>query len=367
MKASRAIALLGQPDHPTDAVEEYCRYLSEALQPRHISLELDRVSWAKDGWDAALKVLREKSTSWRGDWVLLQYTALAWSARGFPLRFLHVIEVLRKAATRIGVVFHDVEPYGGARIVDRFRRRIQLRAMRQTLRASDLAIFTVSPSAISWLPKRPSNATFIPVGANFPDNAIQLGAESAGAVRPPRVAVFGITGGETGRAECSHIIEALRFASAKLGSLELYAFGRHATDFESILQEGFRNTQVGLFVDGVLPAEEVAQNLCACDALLFVRGAISTRRGSAIAGIACGLPVIASADSETAAPITEAGLVLFTRGDQNALNEGLLRVLSDPDYRSSLADRSRRTYDKYFSWKAIAANYEEKLFSSQAL
>ena len=82
------IALLGRKDEPTDAVEEYCRYLAAALQSHDIQLEIRRVPWEIHGWPDALQALRLQATLWRGRWVLLQYTALAWSARGFSQKVL---------------------------------------------------------------------------------------------------------------------------------------------------------------------------------------------------------------------------------------------------------------------------------------
>jgi glycosyltransferase involved in cell wall biosynthesis len=101
--------------------------------------------------------------------------------------------------------------------------------------------------------------------------------------------------------------------------------------------------------------------LSSSDVLLFVRGPISSGRGSAIAGIACGLPIIAFAGPETAAPITDAGIVLVSPEKKDALGEALVRVLNDREYRASLAERSRQAYTEYFSWQAIAARYAEAL------
>ena len=75
------IALLGRCDKPTDAVEDYCRYLGETLVEHGVELCLERVEWNEAGWPAALQELRKRAASWRGQWVLVQYTALAWSAR----------------------------------------------------------------------------------------------------------------------------------------------------------------------------------------------------------------------------------------------------------------------------------------------
>ena len=49
------IALLGRKDEPTDAVEEYCRYLAAALQAHDIQLEIRRVPWEIDGWQTLFR------------------------------------------------------------------------------------------------------------------------------------------------------------------------------------------------------------------------------------------------------------------------------------------------------------------------
>jgi glycosyltransferase involved in cell wall biosynthesis len=364
MNERRILALLGRRDEPTDAVEEYCRYLGGALRAHGIAMELARVPWAERGWSAALRELRRKTGAWRGEWVLVQYTALAWSARGFPLRFLRVMSVLRDAGARVAVVFHDVEPYAGGRTIDEVRRRAQLHTMRRALHHADLAVFTVPLNVISWLGDPPSKAAFIPVGANLPAVSFDLGKPTEREKGPLRVAVFGITGGEAGRKESARIVEAVRFAAGRMGKLRLHAFGRLASDFESELREGLRDVDVEVRVEGVLAAEQVIEALSAADVMLFVREAISSRRGSAIAGIACGLPVIAYGGRETAAPITDAGVVLVAMDKNAELGEALVRVLADANYRAALGERSRSAHKQYFAWEAIAARYVESLGKS---
>src|SRR5437660_8583630 len=151
MSGQRVIALLGRPDAPTDAVEEYCRYLGEALVREGFELVIERVDWRKKGWPSAARSLRRRAKGWRGAWVLVQYTALSWSARGFPLRFPRVLKTLKAAGVRLGVVFHDVEPYSGTRMIDGVRRRLQVRIMLEALRLSDAAVFTVPMERISWI------------------------------------------------------------------------------------------------------------------------------------------------------------------------------------------------------------------------
>jgi hypothetical protein len=106
-------ALLGRKDEPTDAVEEYYRYLANALQSHDIQMENARVPCESKGWSQALRDLRSQAAQWRGKWVLLQYTALAWSAAGFPQKVPSALRILKSSGARVGIIFHDVETLPG--------------------------------------------------------------------------------------------------------------------------------------------------------------------------------------------------------------------------------------------------------------
>jgi glycosyltransferase involved in cell wall biosynthesis len=360
MNEQRIIALLGRRDEPTDAVEQYCRYLGEALRSHGFAMQFERVAWNEQGWSAALRELRQKARGWRDCWVLVQYTALAWSGRGFPLRFLPVLNRITHAGARMGIVYHDAEPYSGDRFVDKMRSAAQLRVMRHALRTAKLAVFTGPLDSIRWLGGAPSNAAFIPVGANFVAPTCKTPKRQSSEPGTVRVAVFGVTEWPTGRWEAAQIIDAVSLAARQIDQLDLSVFGRGAADFESVFRDGLRDAAVKVHVKGVLPAEQVASELCSSDVMLFVRGAVSTRRGSAIAGIACGLPVVGYKDRDIARPVAEAGVVLVPRGSPD-LGKVLLQVLSNDSYRQQLAEASRRAYEQYFSWAAIAAQYAEEL------
>jgi hypothetical protein len=355
---SDVVLLLGREDHPTDAVVEYCEYLSKAMGNRSLRSEIVRVAWNERGWTDAVDELRRNALDWRGRWVFLQYTALAWSERGFPRRVLRILRALREAGTRVGVVFHDVEPFAGTRAVDVLRRQVQLSVMRRMLQSSELAVFTVLLNAVSWTKSAP-NAAFIPVGANLSESSIEV--ESRRDSEVTRIAVYGITGGTAGSEECSEIANALRFATERGAKLELHAFGRGAAERETELREMLKDAPIALRFDGVLPADRVTSAMRDADACLFVRGPISTRRGSAIAGIACGKPVIAYRGQETAPPITEAGVVLIERGKPKELGEAVLRVATDHTFREELSARSAGAQEIFFSWRAIADRYIEAM------
>jgi len=361
------ITLLGNRDSPTDALEEYCVWLGRGLQARGCPLRQVRLPWPERGWFSAIGWLWRQSSSWKGRWVLLQYTALSWSRHGFPLGFLGVLVALRRRRAVCAVVFHDAQPYGGRRLIDRVRGIVQCWVMRTAYRWTTRSILTVPLEKVPWLPLNADKAVFIPVGANVPEPRNDRGKRAeAESPQARTVAVFGITGGEHIPVEARVIAAAMSRASRRFPGLRLVLLGRHSDDARDAVRCALDGSGVRLSVLGLLPAEEVSRALAEADVFLFVRGPISTRRGSALAGIACGLPVVGYAGPETAFPITEAGVVLVPHGDQGGLCEALDRVLADDDLRRELRERSRRAQREYFSWNVIAAQYLQVLGAEAA-
>jgi glycosyltransferase involved in cell wall biosynthesis len=354
---NRCVAVLGRPDTPTDAVEEYCRYLARALGTQGTTLEVGRVQWAENGWRAAGKEFSDKFLGQENSWFLMQYTALAWSRRGFSWRFLGLIRYLKKRGGRCAVVFHDAEAYFGDRIVDRIRRAVQLRTMRSARRLADLSIFTIPPERIPWIAAPSEKTVFIPVGANLPPLESAWQKVDTAKDSPPTVAVFSLSEGSVGAGEVKQIADAARFAAERIGPLRIVVLGRNSEIAETQLRERLGAAPVEVVVHGLLPGDEIRRLLASCDVMLFVRGALSTRRGSAIAGIACGLPLVARQGWETAPPVTEAGVVLVEPEDTSNFGAALVRVLADRPFRMLLTERSRQAYLQYFSWEVIASQF----------
>lgn len=155
--------------------------------------------------------------------------------------------------------------------------------------------------------------------------------------------------------EVADIGHAMKRARAVAGPLRLVVFGRGSQEADAALRQEFTGTDTGVRTLGLLSPEEVTATLADSDVLLFVRGGISSRRGSAIAGIACGLPIVAYQGTEIAWPVTEAGLMAAPAGDRETLAASLAQVLSDDVLRASLAERSRCAHARYFSWTSIAS------------
>lgn len=354
------IALLGRRDEPTDGLRDYCTFLAAALARRGIVLQQAEVRWDSQGWQAALRQLSQQTCGWRGKWVLVQYTSLSWSRRGAPLGALAVLRVLGRCGARCAIVFHEPQAWAGTRLQERARAAIQAVVLRRAYRSAEKAIFTVPLERIPWMPAEHEKAIFIPIGANLPEPASVRGS---GAERngTKTIAVFGITQGAHTPREVEEIAYAASHTRSGSGHLRLVVLGRGSEDAHDLLLRSLKGTGVELSVLGILPAQEVARTLISADALLFVRGELTPQRGSAIAGIACGLPVVAYGDPQTSFPLTNAGVELVPRGDKVKLAAALRRVLEDEALWKHLCERNARAMKEYFSWDAIAQCYLQVL------
>jgi glycosyltransferase involved in cell wall biosynthesis len=362
MNSEPIVALVGRRDEPTDGVADYCTWLGGAIGGFGYRPEIVRLDWPERGWNATLANLREMAAAWRGRWVLLQYTTLAWSRRGFPLQAPRILSVLRKSGARCGVVFHDFGPFIGGGVVGRLREHCHIHVLEKLYGLAESAIFPVPLEKVSWLPSSHEKAVYIPVGANCPDTPPDIPARAAAA---NTVAVFCVTLGRHMTTEVRDISYALKRARTVVAPLRLLVLGRGSREADAALRAELAGTEdVEVETLGLLSPEEVSRTLARAHVMLFVRSEISSRRGSAIAGIATGLPVVGYVGPETGWPITEAGLVPVPLGDREALSVALQNVLSNPALRASLAERSRRAQEQHFSWRAIAARYADVLGKS---
>jgi glycosyltransferase involved in cell wall biosynthesis len=348
--------LLGQLDKPTDGVEDYCIFLGRAIASLGIELKRVRVQWTEKGWIGGLRELSRDCTAWRGQWVLLQYTALSWSRRGFPFAALIVLAILRRGGARVAVVFHEPCRQGGSRWKDRVRGACQDWIIQKIHRGAARSIFTVPLETIAWLPKEDEKAAFVPIGANIPE-PVDCRRTPPLPCEHKTVIVFGVTGAPDTAREVADIAGIMQKASESLEKLRLVVLGRGSLEAREQLTNALGACKVELIVRGVLPAKEIACEFERADVLLFVRGAITPQRGSAIAGIACGLPIVGYRHEQISAPLQDAGVEWSLWQDRDGLVRGLVRVLSDPQRWMELRHRNLDIQKSCFSWSRIAERY----------
>lgn len=352
----RIVALLGRLDRPADGVQDYCEFLGHALESLRVESTIVRVHWADKGWFSALSELWRSSKDWRGKWVILQYTALAWSAHGFPFGALCAIAVLRFRRARCAVVYHEPYQQEGSGWL---RGACQNWIIQTMYLHVDKAIFPDPLRTIRWIPKDSPKAAFVPIGANIPPSRPTIAGPEQGTVKT--VAIFCLSNPPNVTLEIEDIAWAARFAVAMGSKLRFVFMGRGTGEAKVQIRSAFHDIPAELAILGLLGTKEIGDLLARCDAMLCVRGAISPRRGSAIAGVARGLPIVGYQGTGTGFPITEAGLELVPYRDQQALAEALARVLCDDRLRQKLRLQSQRAHRMYFSWEKIAERLVEEL------
>ncbi|MHB8640558.1 MAG: glycosyltransferase family protein [Candidatus Acidiferrales bacterium] len=351
------VALLGRKDAPTDGVEDYCIFLGNALARHGVNLTRVRVPWHEKGWRQVLREVARESAIWSGSWVVLQHTALSWSSRGFPFRILAIARILKNHGVKVAVVFHESAGCRSKGIVGWLRFACQEWTVHRLYKLADRAIFTVPIKQLKWVSNSDSKACFIAIGANIPQPAIVQ--RRVGFLKEKRrtVGIFCITEGAQGLREVGEISAAVRQARKGIPGLRLVVLGRGAMEASATLHRAFAGSNIELEILDVLPAEEVTRLLSGMDALLYVRGEVTPQRGTAIAAIACGVPLVAYGDSERAFPVSKGGVLLSPLGDVQSLGTALEKVLTDEQLWADLHARSLAAQQEYFSWDAIAARY----------
>lgn len=360
-RAEKWFAVLGRRDTPTDGVEDYCNFLGQALAKQRIRLENVRVAWLERGWIHALCELWRESKAWRGNWVLLQYTAIAWSRRGFPFGAVLVVKILRRRGVRTAVIFHEAFRHGGPRWIDRWRGACQDWVVRALYKEATKAIFADPLATISWLPRNGSKATFVPIGANIPDRQpMSVGMQDRNG--PPKtVVVFCLSDLPNRSREIGDIFHAMRFVREQDLKSRIVFLGRGTDRAKEEIEQAFGPSSIDVVNLGLQTAGDVSRILSESDAMLCVRGPLYPRRGSAIAGIACGLPIVAYAGAAGGTLLEDAGVQLVPYGNRDALGRALASLLGDDTARMKLRERSLDAYRKYFSWDRIATNMKTSL------
>lgn len=356
VELSKWIALLGRRDTPTDGIEDYCSFLAESLTLKGIELARVRVPWNEIGWIGSLRHLLRDSSEWRGKWLLLQYTAFMWSRRGFPWGIVAALAILKWRGVHVAIVLHEYRGQQGPRFIDRLRGTCQDWVVRSLYRSSEKTIFTVPLETVAWLPKGECKAAFISIGANIPERVNRRLAPAL-SDREKTVIVFGVTGAPVMAQEVEQIAFVMGRVSNQLGKMRLVVVGRGSAEAKDLLVKSLEGCRVEVVVRGILPADEIAREFESADVLLFLRGAVSPQRGSAIAGIACGLPIVGYRNGDTGKPLKESGVEWSPWQDRESLIRGLVKVLSDPNRWTELHERNVELQKNCFSWSAIAEKF----------
>ena len=254
------------------------------------------------------------------------------------------------------MLFHEAarQPVG-PRLRDKIRGTCQDWVIRRAFRATDKAIFTVPLEKVGWLPRTQAKAAYIPIGANIPEATFH---------REPRdpdhngktVAVFCLSLNSNRELEVADLAHAAQRVRQAVGPVRFVVLGKGSEEARTEIESAFQGLDVELTVCGRLPADQISETLASADVLLYLYGYVSQTRGSVLAGVACGMPIVGYI-GKAREPIHEAGVELVPYRDREALAAALVRVLSDDALRAELRRRSREAQQRLFSWDSIAQKY----------
>jgi glycosyltransferase involved in cell wall biosynthesis len=351
------IALLGRKDVPADGIADYCACLGQNLSRLGIELIPARVEWATKGWRRALADLWRSSKDWRGIWVIGQYTAMGWSKRGFPAGALACAAILRMRGVRGAMVFH--EPWGtaGPRLIDRVRCAFQNWTVRNLYRVTEKSVFTVPISNVRWLPVDDARSVSIPLGSNIPEDLTKRSALKIQNGARKNVVVFCVSDSPHGEREVADVAAATRVAASAGLKIRVVFVGRGTAEARAAIERVFAGSPVEVCIRGLCEATEVAGIFSESSAMIAVRGSLYPRRGSVLAGLACGLPIVGY-DGEAAGTLIEtAGIALVPFGDNQALGSALQGILTNEARWREMHEKNLRIQQQYLSWNVIAAKF----------
>jgi glycosyltransferase involved in cell wall biosynthesis len=333
-------------------------------------------TWGVRSWPAIARAIREE----RPDLVHIQYQAGAFGGRGaINLLPWWLARAQRSPSPPVVVTFHDLlAPYLFPKAGPLRQRAIQLLARTCTA--------TIVTNGDDWARLRADPALgghkgagllrLIPIGSNIlplPEAAratARATARAALGLTPGTalIAYFGLVSASKGLAT---LLDALVKAdAARLADFHLLLIGGEAsaTDGATFVEEvGLQGALQawGLAgratVTGVLGADAVAAHLAAADfVVLPYRDGASWRRGSLLAALAAGAPVITTTpqpgyDAGGLLPSLRDGedVLLVPPADADALAGAIVRLGGDASLRARLA-AGARSVAAAFDWEAIA-------------
>jgi glycosyltransferase involved in cell wall biosynthesis len=299
------------------------------------------------------------------DLLFLQFNQFSYGRLGFNPVLPWTVRRIKRALprTRIAWMAHEefVPPTSLKRRLMRTWQRGQFWALG---RAADVIALSTSSwvgKFRPWFPGTPMH--HLPVGSNIPRAPMTRHAARRRLGLVDDCFVLGYFGSIRGSRHLAPVREALgRLHRASGGRALLLYIGHHGADLARSL-DGLPMRDAG-----PLPAEEVSRHFSAMDLYLapFVEG-VSTRRGSFMAALQHGLPVVATRGAQTDAVFLDhdgRALDLAPETDAAAFAGAAERLFRTPGRRQGLARAGRALYDARFDWAVLARTVETFLPST---
>jgi len=294
------------------------------------------------GWAGAL---RRQLQDERPDAVVLHYASFAYAHRGVPLLLGPALSAARSSGAPVIAFVHELAyPWGrGAR--GDFWAASQRAALLPLVRASAAVVVTTDQRvewlrSRRWLPRRPLEMA--PVFSNLPPPSPGVTPE------PLLVGLFGYAYEGAAVALVLDALAELR-RSGQPVVLELLGAPGPDTETGERWRGGAREREVAdaLVFSGMLPAQELSDEIARCAVLICAASPGPTSRKGTLAGsLASGRPVVALDGPLSWRDLREQDAVRVVAPEPVALAGELTRLLADTAGRDALGARGQEFHER---------------------
>lgn len=328
---------------------------SEGIAPRDPGVTVHRMS-SRFGPRALRSLTWDLRALPRPYQLLIQYVPQGFGWRGLNLLFCLWLRGWRREAP--WVMFHEVAtPIARSQSLARNLQGYGTRVMAHAVAGSAARVFISIPGWVGMLGKR-TVVQWLPVPSGIPTTASDarataIRAQISGGANALILGHFGVAARDANSVLCLALAELLRTTPGTLAVL----VGRRSTEIVEGMKRLYPDLLNRLHAAGVVPADEVAAHLAACDLLLqpYPDG-VSSRRTSLMAGLALGLPIVTVSGALTEPLWQESGAVaLAEEYSSGALVATVARVLADDSYRVALGRKGAALYLDRFDLKNTIA------------
>jgi len=301
----------------------------------------------------------------RPDRVLVQYVAQAFGMKGMNLPFARWVRRKLPSVAPVWVTFHEVAcPFVRRPLKHNLLAWVTRMMARRIATAADRVFVTIPAwgDLLRRIAPRGKSPEWLPVPSNLP---AVVDAEAVAAVRrgyPPGTVIghFGTFGKLITELLEPILVTILRASSDRIVML----IGRNGQAFRDGFTARHPDLAGRIVATGELPAQAAAEHLAACDVIVqpYPDG-VSSRRTSAMSGIALGVPVITNlgALSEPIWTAEENGMTLSPDATAAGMIEALMRaLLLTPGERSARGEMGRRWYAERFALERVVAVLREE-------
>jgi glycosyltransferase involved in cell wall biosynthesis len=343
-------------------VRDYGRLLSDALEAEGVGCSIHWLELREQGLRAQRSAvarfgdsLERELAGTRPDAVLVQYSVFPFSFRGVPLWVEPVFRALSRSGAPVLTVLHEFAyPWGYGGIRGAGWAITQRAALVEVVRSSASLIATTEDRVRwlrtrSWLPRR--DTALAPVFSNLPAPALAPAGGADGQARDGSAgpAVLGLFGYSHQTAAVELTLAAIASLRARGQDVRLRLLGAPGRSSEGGEQWVAKARAFGLedelLFSGRLPAQELSDEIAACEMLLFADTAgPSSRKTTLAASLASGRPVLAIDGPARWQRLIDARAARVVEPAAEALTDAVAELLGDRAAREALGARGREFY-----------------------